>query len=192
MRVEVSPLRWFLSVAVLATAFTSIVLAAIWYIPFVGQKPTKETLCCCNVCRRRQRIASTVFLAGFLTTLVAAFVSPALHDIFHPGVRRLAPKTSRARESCVDRRARARYHLTMDTLAEIKAAASALPPEQKKSLAQYLLTPPPKQGSGGEPSGGLRSRGHSILDIQPVSLGSVLSPLSSDDDLLGEMLEGRP
>jgi hypothetical protein len=32
---------------------------------------------------------------------------------------------------------------------------------------------------------------HSILDIPPVSLGPMLRPLSSDDDLLGEMLEGR-
>jgi hypothetical protein len=32
---------------------------------------------------------------------------------------------------------------------------------------------------------------HSILDIPPISLGAVLRPLSSDDDLLGEMLEGR-
>jgi hypothetical protein len=31
---------------------------------------------------------------------------------------------------------------------------------------------------------------HSILDIPPVSLGSVLSP-SAAEDLLGEMLEGR-
>lgn len=36
------------------------------------------------------------------------------------------------------------------------------------------------------------SRGHhSLLDIQPVHLGEVLKPLTSDDDLLGEMLEGR-
>ena len=33
---------------------------------------------------------------------------------------------------------------------------------------------------------------HSVLDIATVSLGSVLRPLTSDDDLLGEMLEGRP
>jgi predicted DNA-binding antitoxin AbrB/MazE fold protein len=33
---------------------------------------------------------------------------------------------------------------------------------------------------------------HSILDIQPVSLGQALRPLTPDDDLLGEMLEGRP
>ncbi len=33
---------------------------------------------------------------------------------------------------------------------------------------------------------------HSILDIRPVSLGRVLRPLVPEDDLLGEMLEGRP
>jgi hypothetical protein len=33
--------------------------------------------------------------------------------------------------------------------------------------------------------------GHSILDIQPVNLGSVVGPGTADDDLLGEMLEGR-
>ena len=36
------------------------------------------------------------------------------------------------------------------------------------------------------------SRSHSVLDIATVSLGSVLGPMTSDDDLLGEMLEGRP
>jgi hypothetical protein len=33
---------------------------------------------------------------------------------------------------------------------------------------------------------------HSILDIPVVSLGTVLRLLSPDDDLLGEMLDGRP
>jgi len=33
---------------------------------------------------------------------------------------------------------------------------------------------------------------HSVLDIPPVSIGAVLRPLTPDDDLLGEMLEGRP
>ena len=38
----------------------------------------------------------------------------------------------------------------------------------------------------------LEDRGaHSILDIPPVSLGSVVRPFTADDDLLGEMLEGR-
>jgi len=36
------------------------------------------------------------------------------------------------------------------------------------------------------------SQPHSVLDIATVSLGSVLRPLAADDDLLGEMLEGRP
>jgi hypothetical protein len=35
------------------------------------------------------------------------------------------------------------------------------------------------------------SQSHSVLDIATVSLGSVLRPLTSDDDLLGEMREGR-
>ncbi len=32
---------------------------------------------------------------------------------------------------------------------------------------------------------------HSVLDIPVVSLGPVLQPLTSDDDLLGEMLDDR-
>ena len=32
---------------------------------------------------------------------------------------------------------------------------------------------------------------HSVLEIPPVSLGSFRRPLMADDDLLGEMLEGR-
>ena len=32
---------------------------------------------------------------------------------------------------------------------------------------------------------------HSVLDIPPASVGSVLLPLGADEDLLGEMLEGR-
>ena len=36
------------------------------------------------------------------------------------------------------------------------------------------------------------TRSHSVLDIATVGLGSALRPLASDDDLLGEMLEGRP
>jgi hypothetical protein len=34
-------------------------------------------------------------------------------------------------------------------------------------------------------------RAHGVLDIKPVSLGSVLNPNTADDDLLGEMLESR-
>ena len=32
---------------------------------------------------------------------------------------------------------------------------------------------------------------HSVLDIPTVNLGKMLRPLTSDDDLLGEMLEDR-
>ena len=35
------------------------------------------------------------------------------------------------------------------------------------------------------------ARSHSILDIAPVSVGAFLRPLTVEDDLLGEMLEGR-
>ena len=33
---------------------------------------------------------------------------------------------------------------------------------------------------------------HGILDIPPVSLGSMVRSPTADDDVLGEMLEGRP
>jgi hypothetical protein len=32
---------------------------------------------------------------------------------------------------------------------------------------------------------------HGILDIPPISLGRIVQQLTADDDLLGEMLEGR-
>jgi hypothetical protein len=37
-----------------------------------------------------------------------------------------------------------------------------------------------------------RLKTHGILDIQPVSLGSVVRPFTADDDLLDKMREGRP
>jgi hypothetical protein len=36
------------------------------------------------------------------------------------------------------------------------------------------------------------SPSHSVLEIPTVSLGAVLCARTPDDDLLGEMLEGRP
>jgi hypothetical protein len=33
---------------------------------------------------------------------------------------------------------------------------------------------------------------HSVLDIPAVSLGPVLNVFTADDDLFGEMLDGRP
>lgn len=44
-----------------------------------------------------------------------------------------------------------------------------------------ILTTPP---NGTSPQ-------HSVLEIPPVSLGRVLVPPIANDDLLGEMLEGR-
>jgi predicted DNA-binding antitoxin AbrB/MazE fold protein len=37
----------------------------------------------------------------------------------------------------------------------------------------------------------ITAQGHSVMDIEPISLGKVYHTLSSDDDLLGEMLEER-
>lgn len=45
------------------------------------------------------------------------------------------------------------------------------------------------RGQGASPS---QARAQSILAIRTVSLGPVLRPPTRDDDLLGEMLEGRP
>jgi hypothetical protein len=36
------------------------------------------------------------------------------------------------------------------------------------------------------------SSSHGVLDIPTVSLGHVLNAPTADDDLLGEMLDGRP
>jgi hypothetical protein len=52
-----------------------------------------------------------------------------------------------------------------------------LPEGQKVTV--HTVPPPPKTG------------GQSVLDIPPVSIGAILRPLTSDDDLLEEMLEGR-
>ena len=78
----------------------------------------------------------------------------------------------------------------MTTLAEIEHAADALPPEQKQHLVRFLLTRLGPQGGITVPITA-SPPGHSILEIQPVHLGAVLRPLTRDDDLLGEMLEGR-
>lgn len=71
----------------------------------------------------------------------------------------------------------------MPTLTDIETAAAALPLEQQKKLLErlYQLTRTPATSNPGI---------HSVLDIPAVSLGGMISG-SSDDDLLGEMLEGR-
>jgi len=59
-----------------------------------------------------------------------------------------------------------------------------LPEGQQVSVVPLgpALATPPRNGSPP----------HSLLDVPPVSLGPMLRTLTADDDLLGEMLEGRP
>lgn len=73
---------------------------------------------------------------------------------------------------------------SMSTLPEIEAAAEALPIEDQKSLLAWL-------SSRVRQTRGDADQGHSVLDIDTVSLGRVLESLDADDDLLYEMLEGR-
>jgi hypothetical protein len=58
-----------------------------------------------------------------------------------------------------------------------------LPEGQKVTVLTHGTVSPAPRMEGLRP--------HSVLDIATVGLGSVLRPLTSDDDLLGEMLEGR-
>ena len=80
----------------------------------------------------------------------------------------------------------------MRTLAETEAAVETLPSPAQEELFAFLAA---RLGRGrtpqlSEPRKPVVS-GHSVLDIVPVHVGRVLRPLSPDDDLLGEMLEGR-
>ena len=59
-----------------------------------------------------------------------------------------------------------------------------LPEGQEVTVLAHATAPPDRRMEG--------ARSHSVLDIATVSLGSVLCPPTSDDGLLGEMLEGRP
>ena len=59
-----------------------------------------------------------------------------------------------------------------------------MPERQEVRVMAHATVPPAPQMEG--------VQSHGVLDIATVSLGSVLRPLTPDDDLLGEMLEGRP
>ena len=77
----------------------------------------------------------------------------------------------------------------MSTLDEIEAAVDKLPPQQQKQLLSFLSA---RLHNGQTVRLPTRAHaGHNVLDIAPASVGEVLSPLSTDDDLLGEMLEER-
>jgi hypothetical protein len=60
----------------------------------------------------------------------------------------------------------------------------SLPEGQEVTVLAPASAPPPLLREG--------SVSKSVLAISTVSLGSALLPLTSDDDLPGEMLEGRP
>jgi hypothetical protein len=72
------------------------------------------------------------------------------------------------------------------SLHEIEKAVDSLTADQKRELHRYLEESLDISISA---SGG--ANGHSVLDIAAIHLGSTLRPPNGDDDLLGEMLEGR-
>lgn len=76
----------------------------------------------------------------------------------------------------------------MSQLTQLEAAAESLSAEDKRALVAFLLEKLRQDSDSAAPP----RRGESIRDIEPVSVGKILRPLSPDDDLLGEMLEGRP
>ena len=81
-----------------------------------------------------------------------------------------------------------RYHAAMSTLTEIEDAMDKLPPTQQEKLLHFLTT----RLQGRIVHGPMSPRfGRNVLDIAPVSVGEVLSPSPTDDDLLAEMLERR-
>jgi hypothetical protein len=76
----------------------------------------------------------------------------------------------------------------MHDLAELKTAADALPLQERRGFVQFLLS---RLHAEGADTADLQTPRHSVLDIEPVDLGGILWPLGPDDDILGEMLEGR-
>ncbi len=71
----------------------------------------------------------------------------------------------------------------MSTLAEIEAAVDNLLLSQQRSLLSSLIN---RLDDDHTVLSAAASRaGHSVLDIEPVSAGVVLSTVDSDDDLLG-------
>jgi hypothetical protein len=67
----------------------------------------------------------------------------------------------------------------------------ALPAEDTQELVRYLPARLNAQAGDARFPMEMSPEGHGILDIAPVHLGRVLQLLTPDDDLLGEMLEGR-
>ena len=74
----------------------------------------------------------------------------------------------------------------MLSLAEIEKAVDHLTADEKRELHRYL-----QETLQNCVSATPVAMEHSVRDIRVVRLGSVLSAPGPDDDLLGEMLEGR-
>jgi len=70
----------------------------------------------------------------------------------------------------------------MSTLTEIEAAIPKLNADELAELERLIVARRQEV---------LPLTRHSILDIPVASVGVILRPFSPDDDLLGEMLEGR-
>ena len=81
----------------------------------------------------------------------------------------------------------------MSTLREIEAAVESLQVAQQKALFHFLAARLGQLESRESQSSreSSETRPHSVVDIPTVHVGRVLHPISSDDDLLGEMLEFR-
>ncbi|MGO9471121.1 MAG: hypothetical protein ACLQIB_28640 [Isosphaeraceae bacterium] len=69
---------------------------------------------------------------------------------------------------------------------QLRDAILQLPDAQRRELLDEIeRVPSPDVARAAAP------KSHSILDIPPVRVGAVLRPQTSEDDLLGEMLEDR-
>ena len=69
----------------------------------------------------------------------------------------------------------------MSTLAEIEEALPKLTPDEISALRRNLEEIAPEQGKPRK----------SLRDIPTVDVGTILRPLTSDDDILGEMLDEK-
>ena len=74
----------------------------------------------------------------------------------------------------------------MLSLTEIERAVDGLTAEQKRELHRYL-----QEALESPKSARPAANGHSVLDIAAIQLGSVLHPLSLDDDVLGDIARLR-
>jgi hypothetical protein len=72
------------------------------------------------------------------------------------------------------------------TLEQLRNAILQLPDAQRRELLDEIA-----RVRSTDAERAAAPKAHSILDIPLVRLGAVLRPLTSDDDLLGEMLDDR-